>query len=219
LANPPPPPSPGGEALDPRRFPALPGAAAEAQALAQLWNARGGSSQVLTGPAASGAALKIRAPGQRVIHLATHGFFLAEKCQQAREALLAGNPLLRSGLVLADGFLTAEEVSALRLQGTELVVLSGCDTARGTAEAGEGLLGLRRAFHAAGARQVVSSLWPVDDQATQTWMTNFYQAKLEKGSSISQSVRAASLAELRARRQSTRSTHPFYWGGFLAAGH
>ena len=131
---------------------------------------------------------------------------------------MAGNPLLRSGLVLADSFLTAEQVSGLPLQGTELVVLSGCDTARGTFEAGEGLLGLRRAFQAAGARQVVSSLWPVDDQTTQTWMTNFYQAKLENGNTIPKAVRTASLAELRARRQINRSTHPFYWGGFLAAG-
>ena len=49
-------------------------------------------------------------------------------------------------------------------------------------------------------------------------MTNFYQAKLENGNTIPQAVRTASLAELRARRQINRSTHPFYWGGFLAAG-
>jgi CHAT domain-containing protein len=211
--------------LDRRRFPALPGSGAEALAVGKLWRAQGGQSQVFSGAAASESALKTQGPGQQVLHLATHGFFLTSSCQRDREAALAGNPLLRSGLVLTaggptreDGLLTAEEVSALRLDSTELVVLSGCDTARGAAQAGEGLLGLRRAFQAAGARQVVSSLWPVDDAATQQWMLRFYQARLQRNVGVVQAVRSASAAELRARRAASRSTHPFYWGGFVASG-
>lgn len=211
--------------LDRRRFPPLPGSGAEALAVGKLWKAQGGRGEVLRRTAASESAVKTRASGQQVLHLATHGFFLSSSCQRDREAALAGNPLLRSGLVLSaggatqeDGLLTAEEVSALRLDSTELVVLSGCDTARGAAQAGEGLLGLRRAFQAAGARQVVSSLWPVDDAATQQWMLRFYQARLQRGAGVVQAARSASAAELRARRAAAQSTHPFYWGGFVASG-
>jgi CHAT domain-containing protein/Tfp pilus assembly protein PilF len=103
-------------------------------------------------------------------------------------------PLLRSGVVLAgggalnpmtglenaqlvpteDGILTAEEAQALDLRGTELVVLSACQTALGDLEAGQGVLGLQRAFEAAGARAVVASLWRVDDAATAVLMERFY---------------------------------------------
>jgi CHAT domain-containing protein len=215
--------------LDGNRFPPLPGSTVEAQSIRSLWSARGGSSQILSGATASESALKNLAAGNQVLHLATHGFFLSSACQRSRELVLTANPLLRSGLILSpggksqdatqeDGLLSAEEVSVLRLDDTELVVLSGCDTARGASEAGEGLLGLRRAFHAAGARHVLSSLWPVEDSTTQRWMLRFYQARFQQGSGVARSVRAASLAELRARRKSTQSTHPFYWGGFVASG-
>ncbi len=211
--------------LDRSRFQPLPGSGAEAQSIARLWTARGGRSQILNGSQASESALKSLAAGHQVLHLATHGFFLDSACRRGRDSLLDSNPLLRSGLVLAaggagqdDGLLTAEEVSTLHLENTELVVLSGCDTARGANEAGEGLLGLRRAFQAAGARQIVSSLWPIDDTAARAWMLRFYQARLERNSSVAESVRAASVSELRRRRAAAQSTHPFYWGSFVASG-
>ena len=68
--------------------------------------------------------------------------------------------------------LTAEEVAALNLNGVEWAVLSGCDTGVGEVRAGEGVFGLRRAFQVAGARTVIMSLWPVEDQATVRWMTD-----------------------------------------------
>jgi CHAT domain-containing protein len=92
------------------------------------------------------------------------------------------DPLLLSGLVLSGanrdpegGILTALEVSNLDLRGCELVVLSACETGLGTIESGEGLLGLQRAFHVAGARTVVSSLWSVSDPATSVLMERFYR--------------------------------------------
>jgi len=211
--------------LHPSRFPQLPGSGFEAQAVGQLWTSRRSRSQVLTGAAATESAFKSLSAGKQILHLAMHGFFLSTGCQPEREALLKANPLLRSGLVLAaggagqdDGLLTAEEVSALRLETTELVVLSGCDTARGAIEAGEGLLGLRRAFHTAGAHHVVSSLWPIEDGATRKWMLRFYQTRLKPGTGVARSVRSASVAALRERRDSSLSTHPFYWGSFVASG-
>ena len=99
------------------------------------------------------------------------------------------NPLLRSGLALAgfnprssgdeDGVLTALEAASLNLVGTQLVVLSACDTGRGDIANGEGVYGLRRAFTLAGAEAQVLSLWQVDDYGTQSLMTQYYQALLQ----------------------------------------
>src|SRR5579871_238040 len=76
-----------------------------------------------------------------------------------------------------DGILTAEEAALLDLEGTEWVVLSGCDTGIGEIKAGEGVLGLRRAFQEAGARTVITSLWPVEDEEVRAWMTSLYRIR------------------------------------------
>jgi CHAT domain-containing protein len=114
--------------------------------------------------------------------------------------------------------LTAEEVASLDLGSAELVVLSGCDTGSGEIRAGEGVLGLRRAFRVAGAQNLVMSLWPVTDEGAREWMTAFYQARFSRQHSPTQSVRDASLSQLRNRRKAGLSTHPFYWAGFILVG-
>src|SRR4029079_16945786 len=95
----------------------------------------------------------------------------------------ARSPLVLSGLVcaganLADtpqrGILSADAVASLDLRGLELAVLSACETGLGDVAGGEGVFGLQRAFHLAGAHNVVASLWKVDDQATAALMTLFY---------------------------------------------
>jgi CHAT domain-containing protein len=141
------------------------------------------------------------------------------------------NPLLLSGLILAganhrnvappdseDGVLTAEEVAALNLSGVEWAVLSGCDTGAGELMAGEGVFGLRRAFQLAGARTVIMSLWPVEDQATRQWMTTLYRGRFFEKLSTADAVREAGLRMLRQRRAKGLSTHPFHWAAFVAAG-
>jgi CHAT domain-containing protein len=117
-----------------------------------------------------------------------------------------------------DGVLTAEEIASLDLSGVEWAVLSGCETGAGDVLAGEGVLGLRRAFQVAGARTLVMSLWKVDDDATRAWMRELYRARLERRLSTSDAVREASLAVLRELRKNGESTHPFLWGAFVAAG-
>jgi CHAT domain-containing protein len=112
--------------------------------------------------------------------------------------LFAVAPLLHSGLALAgasrqpkhftegqeEGILTAEEVEGLDLRSTELVVLSACDTGLGNIEQGQGVLGLQRAFHAAGARTLIASLWKLEDAATsiivEEFYTNFWKKKMSK---------------------------------------
>jgi CHAT domain-containing protein len=109
-----------------------------------------------------------------------------------RSTVAGRNPLVLSGLVLAGanlprpkdefgvpqgdgGILTAEAIATLPLDHLELAVLSACETGLGDGAGGEGVFGLQRAFHIAGARNVVASLWKVDDQATAMLMQLFYR--------------------------------------------
>jgi len=117
-----------------------------------------------------------------------------------------------------DGILTAEEVASLDLDGVEWAVLSACDTGLGAVRAGEGVFGLRRAFRIAGARTVIMSLWPVEDQATRSWMRALYEARLRDKLTTADAMRHASLTMLNERRAKGLSTHPLYWAGFVAAG-
>ncbi len=201
---------------------------------------------ILTGSEAGESAFKRLAPGRRVLHLATHGFFMTGRCRSALTgagikprasqvralAPAAGeNPLLLSGLAMAganrrpagtsgrdDGVLTAEEVAALDLSGVEWAVLSACETGVGEVRGGEGVFGLRRAFHVAGVHTLVMSLWSVEDDATRRWMHELYDARFTGRLSTAEAVRQASLNALRERREKRENTHPFYWGAFVAAG-
>jgi CHAT domain-containing protein/tetratricopeptide (TPR) repeat protein len=233
------------------RFSPLPGARAEADEVAELWleqaaRVDGGPGDVvkLQGPKAGEAAVKAMAAGHRVVHLATHGFFIDDLCPQIPAGehqdepgvhgdipqAIEDSPLLFSGLAFAganrrasaveggeDGILTAEEIASLDLSGVEWAVLSGCESGMGRWEAGEGVLGLRRAFEVAGAHTLIMSLWQVEDGATRSWMKRLYKARLA-GLSTAEALRRASLEVLQARRRAHKDTHPFYWGAFIATG-
>ena len=103
-------------------------------------------------------------------------------------------------------------------EGVEWAVLSACDTGLGQVKIGEGVFGLRRAFQVAGVHTVIMSLWAVEDESTREWMTALYEGRLKKKLSTAQAVSRATLTVLNERRASGQSTHPFYWGGFAAAG-
>lgn len=237
-------------------FEDLPGSRAEAQDIARIWSrtppeasvtaAPADNMMVLTGQAASKSAVIGASRGRRVVHLATHGFFLGSSCDSgpgstrgvgglggisSRASDVADNPLLFAGLAFAGanrrasggsgedaGILTAEEVAALNLQGTEWAVLSACDTGLGEIKAGEGVFGLRRAFQIAGVRTIIMSLWSVEDQSTRTWMRALYEARFQQKLTTAEAVRRANVTIVQSRRARGRSTHPFYWAAFVAAG-
>jgi len=130
------------------------------------------------------------------------------------------DPLFRSGVALtgasddpsgiADpaGILTAYESAALNLSGTELVVLSACDSALGEIRSGEGAFGLMRALRAAGARCVLGAVWPVDDDVAREFVTLFYKTWLDSGD-----ARRA----LKDTQQAMQDKYylPAFWGGFV----
>ncbi|HEY5870964.1 MAG TPA: CHAT domain-containing tetratricopeptide repeat protein, partial [Candidatus Tectomicrobia bacterium] len=218
------------------RFCNLPGAEAEASALRKLLP----QATVLTAARATEDALK-HSMAPRIVHIATHGFFLddmvippsalASRLTIVNASAVANqvlgvrveNPLLRSGLALAgfntrrsgedDGVLTALEVAGLNLWGTKLVVLSACDTGVGEVRNGEGVYGLRRALVLAGAETQMMSLWPVDDEGTLELMRAYYDA-LIAGQGRGEALRQVQLQFLtRPERQ-----HPFFWGSFIQSG-
>ena len=128
--------------------------------------------------------------------------------------VLAGAPPAAD---LDDGILTAYEATGLNLQGTELVVLSACETGLGEVKNGEGVFGLRRALQEAGAEAVLMSLWAVPDRETQELMTLFYKHWLS-GQEKHLALREAQL-ELRKRvKTQYGQDKPFYWGGFVLVG-
>lgn len=188
----------------------------------------------IEGALATEAAFKALAPGHRVIHVATHGFYVPPECPnlEGDEALVRENPLVFSGLALAganhaweaqargeeDGLLTAEELAGMDLRSTDWLVLSGCESGLGQVRASEALYGLPRAANAAGARTTIMSVWPVDDEATAFWMRQLYRARYLHGEDTADAVRAASLATLARLRALGRDPDPRLWGAFVAVG-
>ncbi len=155
-----------------------------------------------------------------VLHIATHGFFLPTDEKMSGDQSLVQSGLLLSGANYAwqnqplpdgieDGILTAKEISFMDLRKTDLVVLSACQTALGEIT-GEGVFGLQRGFKKAGARTIIMSLWPVDDNATLLMMTEFY-TNLTKG----MTKREAFLAAQNKVKTTAGFENPRYWAAFI----
>ena len=145
----------------------------------------------------------------QIVHFAAHGLVNSE------------HPEL-SGIILslvnkeggqADGFLQLHDIYNLDL-AAEVVVLSACNTGLGEDVAGEGLVGLTRAFLYAGSKSVVASLWKVEDAATAELMRHFYEAMLKDGLPPAAALRSAK----EAMRRQKRWHQPYYWAGFFIQG-
>ncbi|NEO45495.1 MAG: tetratricopeptide repeat protein [Moorea sp. SIO4A3] len=203
-----------------KNFGRLEGTAEEAKAIKTTMGLS--DNQIKTkGQATENALKQVKNPD--FIHIATHGFFLEPSSENSTNV---DNPLFRSGLVFAgvekrqsggdDGVFTANEATLLNLVGTQLVVLSACDTGIGEISAGEGIYGLRRAFVIAGSESQLISLWKVDDTATKDLMVAYYQGlKARKGrrEALSQIQRDW----LKGKNGKTYQ-HPYYWASFIFSG-
>ncbi|HEX3526724.1 MAG TPA: CHAT domain-containing tetratricopeptide repeat protein, partial [Thermoanaerobaculia bacterium] len=159
--------------------------------------------------ASRATALSPKLSGYRIVHFATHGVI------DSRTPALSGLMLSRVGErgQPLEGFLGLRDIYNLRL-GAELVVLSGCETALGKEVRGEGLVGLTQGFLYSGARQVMASLWRIEDQATAELMSRFYRSLLVDGRPPAAALRQAQLAI----RADKRWRSPYYWSGFVLQG-
>ena len=116
-----------------------------------------------------------------------------------------------------DGLLTGLEASLLNLQGTELVILSACESGAGEVKIGEGVMSLRRAFRIAGAETVLASHWKVSDKATSQLMTEFMR-RWRGGEPRAKAWREAQLSLLRTKGAATDYSNPFFWSAFTLTG-
>lgn len=219
-------------------FNPLPGTEKEVREISSLLQKQQWTTQILVGNNALEEKLKFRTGkhAPKILHLATHGYFYPKQKEHrkhryfndnyyAHRIIYAQNPLLRSGLILAgvnsywnkagalpqgvdDGILTAYEVAAMDLYNTDLVILSACESGKGSINDMEGVLGLQRAFRLAGSQHVIVSLWKVPDVATAELMELFYQYYL-KGYSIYTAFRKAQ------KEMSLRYENPYYWASFI----
>jgi CHAT domain-containing protein len=198
-------------------WPALPGAAAEAQGVRAAAGKKDLVCRTLEKEAASCAAVLAALPQARHAHLATHGFFadaffrkafridprlFAISIRGERIGAGATNPMVLTGLVFAGanqpqtpgrGLLTGEALVDLDLSGLELAVLSACETGLGDVAGGEGTFSLQRAFHLAGTRDVITSLWKVPDRPTAAIMGLFYRNLWDKQIPPAEALRQAQL--------------------------
>jgi CHAT domain-containing protein len=208
-----------------QRFNPLGGTQREASDIPPLLAATHGQTILVGTKATEGAVKSVRSP--RILHLATHGFFLPDQAFGMDEARYE-NALVRSGLALAgangaaqaaegeDGLLTALEVTGLDLSGTFLVVLSACNTGVGEVKAGEGVVGLRRAFALAGAKNLMMSLWPVGDAITADEMKLFYRNL--QTMAPAEALRHAQLDTIRALKARDGHASPQLWAPFILQG-
>jgi CHAT domain-containing protein len=204
---------------------ALPGTVGELERLLAVVKALPEPLAVIERRGAGAGSLQVwqDLPKARVAHLARHGYFAAPQTQERahlydpgafamsgrqRVGVAVRNPLVQVGLVLAGanrpakegepaGILTGEAIAGLPLDGMELAVLSACESGRGEENVGEGVYGLQRAFHLAGCKNVVASLWKVDDEATAALMAVFYHQLWIEKQPPQEALRRAQLALLR----------------------
>ena len=247
----------------------LPGTAAEATGVGGAAAAKKFPLAALAGAEATPAAVLAALPKAKVAHFATHGFFADASFRSAfqldpkdyetslrgeRIGRAANSPLVMTGLVFAGandpktpgrGIITGEALVELDLSGLELAVLSACETGLGDVAGGEGTFGLQRAFHLAGTRDVVATLWKVPDQSTAALMALFYKNLWTDNLSPMESLRRAQLevyrnpakilglaqgfrgkfqevpggaAEAEIKPGKGGTTHPLQWAAFTLSG-
>ncbi len=215
---------------NPILFPPLPGTKEELLQISQKLLQNKWNIQLFENKMATESNFK-NAPKKGLIHIATHGYFFeTNDVISTRDIFglefkkLPENPLLTSGLIFSnqlmenvksfsdenydDGIFTALEVLSADFDKVDLLVLSACETGLGQIKNGEGVYGLQRAFMIAGVKNLIMSLWKINDYATQYLMNELYN-KLISGDSLEESFRNAILAT------KAKFNHPYFWGSFI----
>ncbi len=182
----------------------LPESEKEAIAIAQLLG-----TQALTGNQATKVSILKKLPAARLVHFATHGLLEYGSQSASLEGLGVPGAIALAPSHADDGLLTTSEILDLRLTA-ELVTLSACDTGQGRIT-GDGVIGLSRAFIAAGVPSVIVSLWAVPDAATARLMTTFYQT-LQQQPDKAQALRQAMLITMK------DYPYPVDWAAFTLIG-
>lgn len=201
----------------------LPGARAE---MALLRKRFGADARVLTGSEATEAAVKSQSGNAETLHFAVHAIYDSARPSQSALLLAAG-----IGDDADDGMLHIWEVFEQLQLDAELIVLSACETARGEQFLGEGLLGFSRAFHFAGARNVLATLWRIEDSSTADLMRSFYsepETHIDPAAALRNAMLQLINSHADASADTTRGVggivpratlhpslaHPYHWAGF-----
>ena len=181
----------------------LPGAQQEVEMIASILNTR-----PLTGRQATKAEVMRRMSSVGLIHIAAHGNEITG------EIALSPNPGWTSKFPQREDYiLKMSDVQAANLRA-RLVVLSCCHSGRGRIFKGEGVVGIARAFLAAGARSVLVALWAIDDEATMVFMKSFYQ-HLKEGKTASAAIHQS----MKSLRESEEFSEMRYWAPFQLIGN
>ncbi|VWX58597.1 conserved hypothetical protein [Burkholderiales bacterium 8X] len=180
----------------------LPGAETEVKELARLFP----RNSVYTGIQATKTQFRDIAARSPIVHVAAHAE--ADQIDPLYSRILLAN---ENG---QENFLEAHEILGLPMQGTALVTLSACESGLGRIAQGDEVLGFTRSFLSAGTSSLISSLWPVSDDATAVLMGTLY-AELAKGRDVQQAMQAGQLAVLR----EPKLAHPFFWAPFNLIGN
>jgi CHAT domain-containing protein/predicted negative regulator of RcsB-dependent stress response len=191
----------------PKSLARLPHSFEEAEAI--LAAAPEGTTMLAEGFDATPEMINGRIGQYQILHFATHAFVDAQHPELSGIVL---SMVDRNGLE-KNGLMSLQDIYNLDLSA-QLTVLSACQTGLGQDVKGEGLVGLTHSFMSAGSKTVVSSLWKVDDLATTTLMTYFYDGLLRQGMPTAAALRYAKLRMMQHKRWSA----PYYWAGFTLQG-
>lgn len=184
----------------------LPQADQEARNVAAFYRA-----EPLVGPAADEEAVRQAAGQLDVLHLAAHGRFQEERPLFGYVALAGA----QNGDPRNDGRLEVLEVlNEIDLEGSNLVVLSACNSSVGRRNRGDDIVGMPRAMLYAGTPAVVSTLWSIDDEAAQQLMTHFHRHLQTESAGAAEALRAAQIELL----QEEATAPPYFWAGFTLSG-